>query len=58
MVQIQDYDGKRADDRLRIGHLRVGSASPSVSSYVKDNQILVFIIFCKYIIQGFANEVG
>ena len=32
MVQVQDYEGKRADDRLRIGHLRVGTASPSVSN--------------------------
>ena len=55
MVQIQDYDGKRADDRLRIGHLRVGSASPSVSSCVEDS---ILIIFRKYIFQGFANEVG
>ena len=54
MVQIQDYDGKRADDRLRIGHLRVGSASPSVSSCVDS----ILIIFRKYIFQGFANEVG
>ena len=53
MVQIQEYDGKRADDRLRIGHLRVGTASPSVSSCVKN---LKLIILCKNISQGFANE--
>ena len=30
MVQIQNYNNARCEDRLRIAHLRIGIASPAV----------------------------